>query len=72
MSCESEINPGAESRAEEWNTAGLPQCALVPVNVRSGLTTSKIRRSKLYIEPNSFADEAEMSMTPTEVNFSFY
>ena len=37
------------------------------MDVRSGLTTSKIRRSKLVrnIEPNSFADEAEMSMTPT-------
>ena len=35
--------------------------------MRSRLTTSKIWRSKLVrnIEPNSFADEAEMSMTPT-------
>jgi hypothetical protein len=37
------------------------------VKVRSGLTASKVRRSKLVrnIEPNYFADEAEMSMTQT-------
>jgi hypothetical protein len=37
------VPPGAMG----GNTAGLRQCAPVPVNVRSGLTTSKIRRSKL-------------------------
>jgi hypothetical protein len=33
--------------AIDGNTAGLLQCAPVLVNVRSGLTTSEIRRSKL-------------------------
>src|SRR3982074_1769392 len=44
-------------------TAGLLWCAPIPVKVRFGLTTSRVRRSKLVRnkEPNSFADEGDVN-----------
>ena len=42
------VPPGARG----GNTAGLLQCAPVSVNVRYGLTTSKIRQSRLCTTSN--------------------